>query len=84
MNYEVLTLRRAQKQLAALPLREYDRVKASISALGQSPRPYGCLKLTSRPGWRIRVGNYRVIYEIDDLNQTVTILNVGNRRDVYN
>jgi mRNA interferase RelE/StbE len=84
MNYEVLTLRRAQKQLGELPLRDYDRVKASISALGNIPRPHGCLKLTSRPGWRIRIGNYRVIYEIDDLNQTVTILDVGNRRDVYN
>jgi mRNA interferase RelE/StbE len=84
MNYEVLTLRRAQKQLADVPLREYDRVKASISELGSNPRPHGCLKLTSRPGWRIRVGNYRVIYEIDDLKQTITVLHVGNRRDVYN
>jgi mRNA interferase RelE/StbE len=83
MNYEVLIVRRAQKELADLPPRDYDRVKASISALGNSPRHRGCLKLTSRPGWRIRVGNYRVLYEIDDLKHTVTILHVGNRRDVY-
>lgn len=71
MSYEVLIRRRATKQLAQLPLRD-------------SPRPQGCLKLTGRAGWRIRVGDYRVIYEVDDPNRTVTVLDVGNRRDVYN
>jgi mRNA interferase RelE/StbE len=84
MSYEVLILRRAQKTLADLPLRDYERVKNSINALSNSPRPQGCLKLTGRPGWRIRVGDYRVIYEVDDLNKTITVLDVGNRRDVYN
>jgi mRNA interferase RelE/StbE len=84
MNYEVLITRRAQKELADLPSRDYARVKTSILALGTSPRPHGCLKLTSRPGWRIRVGDYRVIYEIGDLQHIVTILHVGNRQDVYN
>lgn len=83
MNYEVLIVRRAQKELADIPSRNYGRVKTSISALGASPRPHGCIKLTSRPGWRIRVGDFRVIYEIDDLKHTVTVLHVGNRRDVY-
>lgn len=83
MNYEVLILRRAQKHLADLPSREYDRIKAAILALGDNPRPHGSLKLTGRPGWRLRSGDYRVIYEIADLSRTVTILDVGNRRDVY-
>jgi mRNA interferase RelE/StbE len=56
MSYEVFIRRRASKELADLPLRDYDRVKASIFALGKDPRPQGCLKLTGRPGWRIRVG----------------------------
>jgi mRNA interferase RelE/StbE len=43
----------------------------------------GCLKLTGREGWRIRVGKYRVIYEIDDKERTITVLHVGLRRDVY-
>jgi mRNA interferase RelE/StbE len=84
MSYEVLMLRRASKQLANLPSREYQRVKASILQLGEDPRPYGCLRLTGRSGWRIRIGNYRVIYEIDDPKTTVTILDVGDRRDIYN
>ena len=84
MSYEVLIRRRAAKQLAELPLRDYERVKVSIFALGDNPRPQGCLKLTGRPGWRIRIGNYRVIYEVEDQNRTVTVLDVGNRRDIYN
>jgi len=82
MNYDVLTLRRAQKHLADLPLREYNRVKVAIRALGDDPRPHNSLKLTARAGWRLRIGDYRVIYQIDDFNRTVTILDVGNRRDV--
>ncbi len=84
MSYGVLILRRASKQLADLPLRDYERVKRSVSALAENPRPQGCLKLTGRAGWRIRVGDYRVIYEVDDPNRTVTVLDIGNRRDIYN
>jgi len=84
MSYGVLILRRASKQLADLPFRDYERVKRSVSALADSPRPQGCLKLTGRAGWRIRVGDYRIIYEVDDPNRTVTVLDIGNRRDIYN
>jgi len=83
MSYEVLILRRAQRQLRRLPTRDYQRIKASIFALGEMPRPHGCLKLSNRPGWRIRVGDYRVIYEIDDERRIVTVMDVGNRRDIY-
>ncbi|MFP5261568.1 MAG: type II toxin-antitoxin system RelE family toxin [Blastocatellia bacterium] len=58
-------------------------MKDAIRDLSQVPRPQGCKKLTGREGWRIRVGGYRVIYEIDDARQTLTILPIGNRRDVY-
>jgi mRNA interferase RelE/StbE len=84
MNYEVFILRRAQKDLADVPLRDYKRLKDSIAALAVNPRPHGCLKLTGRMGWRIRIGDYRVIYEVDDRNQTITVLDIGNRKDVYN
>ena len=83
MDYTIFILRRAQKELAQLSGRAYRRVCDAIRALAQNPRPSGCRKLTAREGWRIRVGNYRVIYEIDDRQQTVTILHVGHRRDVY-
>ncbi len=83
MSYIVLILRQAQKELAQLPGETYERVRDAIRALSQNPRPPGCLKLTGREGWRIRVSDYRVIYEIDDPQHTVTILHVGHRRDVY-
>ena len=84
MNYEVFILRRAQKALAEVPVRDYKRLKASIAALAVDPRPQGCLKLSARQGWRIRMGDYRVIYEVDDRNRTITVLDIGNRKDVYN
>lgn len=84
MSYRVFILRRAQKELAKLPTDSYEGVKEAIQTLGENPRPAcGCTKLTGREGWRIRVGDYRVVYEIDDKGRTLTILHVGHRRDVY-
>lgn len=76
-------LRRAQKELAELAPAEYERVKEAILKLGQDARPRGCRKLSGREGWRIRVGHYRVVYEIDDERQMVTVVHIGHRRDVY-
>ena len=83
MNYTVFILRRAQKELAQLPGGEYERVRDAIAALSIDPRPPGCRKLSGRDGWRIRVSDYRVIYEIDDSRRVVTVVHVGHRRDVY-
>ncbi len=83
MTYSVLILPRAQKELAQLPSESYLRTRDAIQKLGEDPRPPGCLKLIARAGWRLRVGDYRVIYEVDDQQRTVTILHVGHRRDVY-
>ena len=83
MSYAVLIRRRAQKELAGLPAEAYERAKEAMRDLGEEPRPTGSRKLTGREGWRIRVGDYRVIYEIDDAQRTVTVLHVGHRRDVY-
>ncbi len=83
MSYDVFITRRAQRELARLPKEEYNRVRDAIFNLGRNPRPRGCLKLTAREGWRIRVGKYRVIYEIDDKQRTVVVLHIGLRRDVY-
>ena len=82
-EYTVSILRRAQRELARLPAEDYSRVRDAILGLAEEPRPTGCLRLTGRDGWRIRVGVYRVIFEIDDAQQAVTVLHVGHRRDVY-
>lgn len=57
MNYTISVLRRAQKELAELPSGAYERVRDTIRALAQNPRPPGCLKLIGREGWRIRTGD---------------------------
>ena len=83
MSYKLYILQRAQKELFNLPEDSYGRLRASIKDLANDPRQHGCSKLAGREGWRIRIGKYRVIYEIDDDGQKVTILHVGHRRDVY-
>lgn len=83
MASAVLILRRAQKELGQLPGGDYERVRDAVGARAENPRPPGSIKLTGREGWRIRVGNYRVIYEIDDEQSVVTVLHIGHRRDVY-
>jgi mRNA interferase RelE/StbE len=83
VSYSLLILRRAQSELAALPQETYEKLKSAISALSENSRPHGCKKLAGRQGWRIGVGAYRVIYEVDGAERTVIILHVGHRRDVY-
>jgi mRNA interferase RelE/StbE len=83
MSYEVFILRRAQKELANLPKTDYERMRNAVVVLAENPRPAGCKKLTGREGWRIRSGDYRAIYEIDDTQKRVTVLHIGHRRDVY-
>ncbi|MGO8789576.1 MAG: type II toxin-antitoxin system RelE family toxin [Terriglobia bacterium] len=61
----------------------YVRVRDAIRALAEDPRPPNCLKLTGRDGWRLRVGDFRVVYEIDDKQRNVTVFHIGHRRDVY-
>jgi mRNA interferase RelE/StbE len=83
MSYSLSILRPAQKELAQLSAGEQGRVIEAIRSLGDVPRPAGCRKLSGREGWRIRVGSFRVLYEIDDDRRSVTVLHVGHRRDVY-
>lgn len=83
MIYAITILRRAQKELADLPEESYIRVRDAVRQLAGQPRPRGSKKLAARTGWRIRVGSYRVVYEIDDHNHLVTIMHIGHRRDVY-
>jgi mRNA interferase RelE/StbE len=83
MSYTISILRRTQKELAGLPTNIYEGIRDAIRALADNPRPPGCAKLVEREGWRIRLGDYRVIYEIDDKAKTILILHVGHRRDIY-
>jgi mRNA interferase RelE/StbE len=72
------------KQLQHLPRPVFAAALSAIIALTHNPRPAGVKKLVgSRSDWRIRIGEYRIVHEIDDTTETVTILGVAHRRDAY-
>jgi mRNA interferase RelE/StbE len=83
MSYNLQITRTAQKELAAIPKSFAITIRDKILELAENPRPDGSLKLRNREGWRIRTGNYRVIYEIDDAGNSILILHIGHRRDIY-
>jgi len=82
-SYKLLILSSAAKELQSLREPNYSRIKQKILSLSSNPHPRGSAKLTGREGWRIRAGDYRIIYEISDQDKSVTILHVGHRRNVY-
>ena len=83
MTYAVEILRAAQKELATIDRQAQARIIASIRELATEPRPTGCKKHSGRSAWRIRIGAYRVIYEIHDNQLVVLVITIGNRGDVY-
>jgi mRNA interferase RelE/StbE len=82
--YRVFLERAAEKDLARLSSEVHDRVISAIRGLASDPRPPGCRKLAgSKHDWRIRVGDYRVVYEIADEIRIVRVNRVRHRREVY-
>lgn len=82
-SYSVLINRKVQKQLDKIPEPYYSNIKTAILNLGTDPRPNGCKKLKGREEFRIREGNYRVIYDIQDDVLNVLVVKVGHRKDIY-
>lgn len=83
MTYRIEISRRAGKAVASLDKPFRRRVLAAIEALSSDPRPGGCRKLADQEAWRIRVGDYRVIYEIHDQVLLVLVVDIGHRREIY-
>jgi mRNA interferase RelE/StbE len=82
--YRILLERNAEKDLRRLSAEMHERVIAAIQGLAHNPRPPGCRKLTgSENDWRIRVGDYRAVYEIADEIRVVRVNRVRHRREVY-
>ena len=82
-RYSLEVKRSASKEIAALPKADCQRVVAKIQLLASEPRPHGCEKLSGAEKYRIRQGDYRILYEIDDSSRLVIIVKVGNRKEVY-
>lgn len=82
--YEVLLERAAQQDLKRLSAESFQRIVSHIKALAKNPRPIGCRKLFgSKSDWRIRAGDYRIIYEVDDREKVVRVMRVRHRREAY-
>ena len=81
--YEVVIGKAVIKQLQKVPLADYKRIKAALTGLSSNPRPKDYLKLKGRDAYRIRVGDYRIIYEIKDNQLLVIIITIAHRKDVY-
>ena len=84
MTYRIVLTTAARKNLAALPKNVLGRVDARILSLADNPRPSGVAKLKGKKDfWRIRVGDYRVVYRIRDEMLVVVMIRISHRRDVY-
>ncbi len=82
-EYTVVLSKRAQKELDKLSNTIAAPILKAIAALEENPRPQGYKKLKGREGYRVRVGNYRIIYEIFDKELLVDVIDVGNRKEIY-
>ncbi len=83
MIYQLLIERSAQKALAKIPQPDRTRIIETIQALREAPRPAGTKKLSGRDAWRVRVGTYRILYEIQDHRCIVCVVHIAHRREVY-
>jgi mRNA interferase RelE/StbE len=83
MDYHVRISPAALRDLAKLPKRDQQRIRNTLAGFAQMPRPPGSIKLTNSSYWRVREGDWRIIYEIDDVANTVTVLRIRHRREAY-
>jgi mRNA interferase RelE/StbE len=81
--YRIELRRKAQSSLDKLPKSDFTAIIEAVKNLAESPRPKGVEKIKSAGLWRIRYGDYRIVYSIDDDNKIIVILRIGHRREIY-
>jgi mRNA interferase RelE/StbE len=82
-NYDLLIKQSVGKELEKRPRKDRIRTSRKIQELALEPRPHGCEKLSAEEKYRIRQGNYRVVYSIDDDKRVVLVVKIGHRKEVY-
>ncbi len=82
-DYRIEVRRPAERAIHRVPRPDQMRIYQKIKALATDPRPAGCAVLQNAPGYRIRVGDYRVIYEVRDTERLIVIRAAGHRKDIY-
>ena len=83
MPYQISIKKRVLKALEKIDEPYYSSIKTAIYALADNPRPFGYLKLKGKKGYRIRVSDYRIIYDIYDSILIVDVVELGDRKDIY-
>jgi mRNA interferase RelE/StbE len=83
MTYQVVIQRPAEKELDALEKPVHKRIVTHLLALEEEPRAAGVKKLQGQESYRLRVGDYRILYTIDDKSKKIFVMAVGHRREVY-
>lgn len=82
-SYKVLIRRSAAGELERVPKKDLRRIVERIQGLEATPRPQGCEKLSAQERYRIRQGDYRIVYSINDEDRTVEVVKVGHRSEIY-
>jgi mRNA interferase RelE/StbE len=83
VGYSIRIRASAERDMKALPSEAFRRVSEAILTLEAAPRPRTCKRLRGREGYRMRVGDYRILYVVDDASHAVDVVAVGHRKDVY-
>ncbi len=83
MIYTVIIPKSVHKQLNKLPTFVSDSIVSRLTGIQENPRPIGSLKMRGSEAWRIRIGDYRIIYDIDDEAKVVVVRRIGHRREIY-
>ena len=82
-SYSVVITRSAARELEGVPTKDRQRIVRRIAGLADNPRPVGAERLSGDDKYRIRQGDYRILYEIEDAQLVVAVVRIGNRREVY-
>lgn len=82
-SYSIVVKRSAERELRALPKPDLRRVTARIRGLAAEPRPVGCEKLSGQDRYRVRQGDYRIVYAVEDGKRLVEVVKIGHRREIY-
>jgi mRNA interferase RelE/StbE len=83
MKYALKIILKAQKDLDSIRGKDFEPIRNKILSLSKTPRPFGCQKLTREDGYRVRTGNFRILYRIDDPAKAVIIYRIKHRKEAY-
>ena len=82
-KYKIAIKKSAAKELEDIPKKDLQKIIKRIQALAQNPRPQGAQKLSGQQHFRVRQGDYRIVYSVNDKDLIVDIVKIGHRREIY-